>query len=74
MKSFQHGQKVYVAWREAIYPAEYKGYDNFDREENHLVNIPAAGGEHNIDDEDIFGNYRRAVQQNPNATDHVRGM
>jgi len=74
MKSFQHGQKVYIIWHEALYPGEYKGYDNFEREESHLVNIPAAGGEHNIDDDKIFDDYRRAVSRYPDATDHIRGM
>lgn len=74
MQNFQHGQKVYVVWHEAIYPAEYHGYDNFEREESHLVEIPAAGGEQNIDDDKIFADYRRAKREYPSATDHVRGM
>jgi len=74
MKRFDHGQTVYVYWREAIYPAEYRGYDNFSREESHLVNIKAVGGEHNIDDDDIFGEYQEARRTHPRATDHVRGV
>jgi len=74
MKNFQHGQKVYVIWHESLYPAEYKGYDNFDRDPSHLVEIHAAGGEQNLEDELVFGDYRRAAKEFPNATDHVRGM
>lgn len=74
MQRFDHGQTVYVYWREAIYPATYKGYDNFEREKSHLVEITAAGGEHNIDDDKIFGNYQNARRNYPRATDHVKGM
>lgn len=71
---FNHGQKVYVFWREAIFPAEYRGYDNFEREESHIVNIPAANGEINVSGDEVFGNYNQIRQAYPNATDHVKGI
>jgi len=73
-QQFDHGQTVYVHWREAIYPAEYRGYDNFERDESHIVYIPAAGGEQNISGDDLFANHRLAKQAYPRATDHVKGI
>lgn len=74
MQRFDHGQTVYVYWRDAIYPAKYKGYDNFEREKSHLVEITAMGGEHNVQDSNVYGNYRQAKRSHPRATDHVRGL
>lgn len=73
-QKFNHGQTVYVYWREAIYAAEYRGYDNFERDESHIVFIPAANGEENVSSEEVFGSLQRAKQAYPNATDHVRGI
>ncbi len=71
---FDHGQKVFVYWRKALYPAEYRGYDNFQREESHRVHISASGGEEEVSANQIFEDYRRARRQFPNATDHVKGI
>lgn len=71
---FDHGETVYVYWRKAIYPAEYRGYDNFQREESHLVYISAAGGEEEVSEDQLFGDYRKARRTYPNATDHVKGI
>lgn len=73
-QKFDHGQTVYVYWRKALYPAEYRGYDNFQRDESHLVYITAAGGEEEVDGNQIFGSYRKAQQSYPRATDHVKGL
>jgi hypothetical protein len=69
-----HGETVYVYWRKAIYPAEYRGYDNFQRDESHLVYISAANGEEEVSEDQIFGDYRRAKRAYPRATDHVKGI
>ena len=69
-----HGDTVYVYWIKAIYPAEYRGYDNFQRDESHLVYISAANGEEEVYEDQIFGDYRKAKQAFPNATDHVKGI
>lgn len=71
---FDHGQTVYVHWRKALYAAEYRGYDNFQREESHRVYISASGGEEEVAADQIFGNYRQAKQTFPNATDHIQGI
>lgn len=71
---FDHGQTVYVHWRKALYPAEYRGYDNFQREESHRVYISASGGEEEVAADQIFGNYRQAKQAFPRATDHIQGI
>jgi hypothetical protein len=73
-QKFDHGQTVYVYWRQAIFPAEYRGYDNFEREESHIVYLTSANGEINVSDNEVFGNYRQAKQAYPNATDHVKGI
>jgi len=73
-QQFDHGETVYVFWREAIYAAEYRGYDNFEREESHIVYIPASNGEENVSGDHVFADYRLAKQTHPNATDHVRGI
>lgn len=73
-QQFDHGQTVYVYWREAIYPAEYRGYDNFERDESHIVYIPAANGEQNVSGDEVFGDAVQAKRAYPNATDHVRGI
>lgn len=73
-QQFDHGQRVFVYWRRAIYPAEYRGYDNFEREEAHLVYIEAANGESSLNGEDIYGDYGTARKEHPRATDHVQGI
>lgn len=73
-QKFDHGQKVYVFWRKALYPAEYRGYDNFQRDESHLVYISAANGEEEVSADQIFGRYTDARQAYPRATDHVKGL
>lgn len=73
-QKFDHGQQVFVYWRKALYPAEYRGYDNFQRDESHLVHIRATGGEEEVDANQIFGSYPKARQAYPNATDHVKGL
>jgi hypothetical protein len=71
---YDHGQTVIVYWREALFQAEYRGYDNFEREESHIVYIPAAGGEQNVSGDEVFADYRTAANQYPRATDHVKGI
>lgn len=71
---FDHGQKVYVYWRKALYPAEYRGYDNFQREESHRVYIAASNGEEEVSGDQIFGDYTKARRTFPRATDHVKGI
>jgi hypothetical protein len=73
-QQFDHGETVYVFWREAIYAAEYRGYDNFEREESHIVYIPASNGEENVSGDHVFADYAHAKQAHPGATDHVRGI
>ena len=69
-----HGETVYVYWRKAIYAAEYRGYDNFQRSEGHLVYIAASNGEEEVSEDQIFTDYRKAKRAFPNATDHVKGI
>lgn len=73
-QQYNHGDTVYVFWRKAIYPAEYRGYDNFERDEAHLVYITAANGEVKMSGEDIYADYGKARKQHPRATDHVQGI
>ena len=73
-QQFDHGQTVYVFWRNAIYPAEYRGYDNFQREESHRVYIAASNGEEEVNGDQVFGDYASARKAHPRATDHVQGI